>query len=175
MGILQRLSEPYLLSMVRFIAVGAGCLCCGVLMAQKPVEIDYSIHLAPAFTEAGTKFIHEALRAQDPSCRIWPDPPSQRVIVRTTVPLDRTAFEQAIAPGGAHVVSVDLLLPAGDSERRAMIMASMGFPVFVDTGDPELDQANYQAAKEAWINADPARYEALIRALDPGQPQEQER
>lgn len=157
--------------MARILAAVSCCVSCCSLLAQKPVEIDIAIHLAPAFHEAQMKFVHEALRAQDPSCLIWPDLPTQRVIVRTVVPLDRAALEQAIAPVGLQVISADLVLPAGSAERKAMIMASMGFPAFIDTGNPELDQATYQAAKEAWINADPERYEELIRALSPGQPQ----
>lgn len=146
-------------------------LCCCLVSAQKPVEIDYAIRVAPAFSGSQIKFVHEALRAQDPQCLIWPDAPGQRIVVRMVVPLNTAELQQLIAPAGLQVVGVDLILPDDAGPRKAMIMASMGFPLFVDTGHPELDQSNYQAAKEAWINADPARYEELMRELNPAEQQ----
>jgi hypothetical protein len=38
------------------------------------------------------------------------------------------------------------------------------FPVFVKTGNPERDNENYQKAKEAWIQANPLKYENMISA-----------
>lgn len=146
--------------------------CCFGIAAQKPAEIDYSIHLEPAFSEPQAKFVREALLANDPTCQVWPDTPTQRVVVRTTVLLDRPALELHIAPAGLHVLSVDLLLPADPQERKAMIMASMGFPHYEDTGHPEQDVNNYETAKAAWIDADPARYERLMSALNPAVPTE---
>lgn len=172
MAVLSRTPELSLLSTGRWaLTVVAFPLCCS-LMAQKAGEIDYSIHLEPAFNGSEVKFVLEALRANDPGCLVWPDAPTQRVIVRTTVPLDESALEQHIASAGLHVVGVDLVLPDDPQERKAMIMASEGFPVYSDTGHPEQDQANYSTAKSAWINADPTRYERLMRALNPALPQE---
>lgn len=37
-----------------------------------------------------------------------------------------------------------------------------GVPVFVDTGNPELDAWNYAAAKAAWAEAHPHQYEELF-------------
>lgn len=37
-----------------------------------------------------------------------------------------------------------------------------GFPLYVDTGNKELDNANYKAAKEVWINENRALYDAYL-------------
>jgi hypothetical protein len=139
--------------------------------AQKAPEIDYSVLLAPAFSGSQIKFVQEALLAHDPNCLVWPDEPTQRVVVRTSVPLVRAALQQQIAAAGLEVVSVDLVLPDDPQQRRAMILAAAGFPQFHDTGDPEQDQNAFATAKAAWIDADPARYEALLKALN-GNPTE---
>lgn len=142
--------------------------------AQKATELDYSIHLEPALTESQIKFVREALLSNDPSCLIWPDAPTHRVVVRTTAPVHQAALQAGITQSGLQVVSVDLLLPSNPQERAAMIMASVGFPTFLNTGNPEQDQNNYETAKAAWIDADPLRYEELMRALSaqPEQPHE---
>jgi hypothetical protein len=38
------------------------------------------------------------------------------------------------------------------------------FPVFVTTGNPELDNEKYRKTKEAWIQANPLTYENMISA-----------
>ena len=157
--------------MVRFTLTALLCQFYSGLAAQKSAEIDYSIHLEPAFSGSSIKFVREALLASDPGCLIWPDAPTHRVVVRTTVPVNAVALQQYIAPTGMQVVSVDLLLPSDPQESKAMIMASMGFPTYLDTGHPEQDQNNYLTAKAAWIDADPARYGELMRALNPRQPE----
>ncbi len=138
------------------------------LMAQKAVELDYSIHLEPGFTGSQVKFVREALLANDPSCLIWPDEPTHRVVVRTSVPIGLGALEAGIVQSGLHVVSIRLILPDDPQERTRMIMASVGFPLYADTGHPEQDQANFETAKAAWIDADPERYDELMRALNAG-------
>jgi hypothetical protein len=137
--------------------------------AQKAPELDYSIHLEPEFTGSRIKFVLEALLAHDPSCLIWPDAPTHRVVVRTSVPVDEAALQEWIAPSGLHVMSIRLILPEDPQERSRMIMAAAGFPVYMDTGHPEQDQNNYATAKAAWIDADPERYAELMRALN-GEP-----
>ena len=142
--------------------------------AQKTTELDYSIHLEPAFTESQIKFVREALLSNDPGCLVWPDAPTHRVVVRTIAPIHPSALQSGIAQSGLQVVGVDLILPSDPQERAAMIMASVGYPTFVDTGNSEQDQNNYETAKAAWIDADPERYEELMRALSaqPEQPHE---
>ena len=142
--------------------------------AQKATEMDYAVHLEPAFTESQIKFVREALLSNDPACLIWPDAPTHRVVVRTVAPIHQAALESAIMQSGLQVVGIDLLLPSDAQERAAMIMASVGFPSLLNTGNPEQDQYNYETAKVAWIDADPERYEELMRALSaqPEQPHE---
>jgi hypothetical protein len=42
-----------------------------------------------------------------------------------------------------------------------------GFPVYQSTGNKELDDANYATAKENWINANQATYDAYIGQTSP--------
>lgn len=46
------------------------------------------------------------------------------------------------------------------------INISCDFPVFIDTGNPEADDANYAVQKEAWIANHPEDYDALIGLTD---------
>lgn len=154
--------------MGRSLVITSLLLASSVLCAQKAVELDYSIHLEPGFTGSQVKFVREALLANDASCLIWPDEPTHRVVVRTSVPIDPGLLEAGIVESGLHVVSIRLILPEDPQERSRMIMASCGFPLYVDTGHPEQDHNNYETAKAAWIDADPDRYEELIRALNDG-------
>lgn len=45
-----------------------------------------------------------------------------------------------------------------DAEKQ---MKEFGFPEFINTGNPKLDQEKYSKAKKAWIDANPERYNAL--------------
>ncbi len=38
------------------------------------------------------------------------------------------------------------------------------FPVFVKTGNSEIDNENYKKAKDAWVQANPLKYENMISA-----------
>ncbi len=40
-----------------------------------------------------------------------------------------------------------------------------GFPVFVNTGNPEIDNANYAAAKEKWISENQELYNKYLQSL----------
>lgn len=44
------------------------------------------------------------------------------------------------------------------SQQPAQPVAVEGFPVYVNTGDKAKDDANYSAAKQAWIAAHPEEY-----------------
>ena len=141
--------------------------------AQKPIELEYVIRLEPAFTESDAKYVQEALLAVDPRSVVSVDAPSQRVKVRTVVPVDVQGLQAGLGGSGLQVVNVHQVLPDDPSARSEAIMASFGFPFYVNAGSPEQDQAAHEAAKSAWIAADPARYADLLQALNgnPDQPQ----
>lgn len=49
------------------------------------------------------------------------------------------------------------------SPSQTTVSLPPDFPVFVDTGNPDLDRANYKRDKDAWIQANPERYKALMQ------------
>lgn len=58
--------------------------------------------------------------------------------------------------------SVAAQSPKGNEVQSADISGLPGFPAYVNTGNKELDNANYKAAKEAWINENRALYDAYL-------------
>ena len=39
-----------------------------------------------------------------------------------------------------------------------------GLPTYQDTGNPEVDKANYKMAKDQWVQDNPDKYQALINS-----------
>lgn len=156
-------------TLVRYIRSGfLPVLTLGVMpdaIAQKSAELQYVIRVEPAFSGSTAKYIAEALLAIDPNSEVSVDVPSQRVKVRTSVPVAAQSLQAGLTGSGLQVVQVQQVLPTDPIARAETIMATFGFPIYVDTGHPEQDQANYATAKSAWIDADPARYQELMRQL----------
>ena len=108
---------------------------------------------------AQEKMAHERLLQLDPNSRF-------------SVHADRLHLKVGVAPatGVANVQSalaqVGLTTtivpgPYADAAKSANGPAD-GFPVLINTGNPELDNQNYQAAKAAWIQAYPSAYQQMI-------------
>jgi hypothetical protein len=51
------------------------------------------------------------------------------------------------------------------NEKELKQNESSIFPVFVNTGNATLDNENYRKAKEAWILANPLKYENMISTM----------
>ncbi|MCB9183960.1 MAG: hypothetical protein H6591_08575 [Flavobacteriales bacterium] len=95
-----------------------------------------------------TKLAMHVIRQLDPAAVLSVDGRILKVRISDTI-----AANQLIAAlndqGGAYAL-VD-----------ARNESSSGFPVRIDTGDPAGDDARYDAAKRAWIEAHPAEYDAI--------------
>jgi hypothetical protein len=145
------LTRRLLLSLLVFASAG--------VFGQKPPEFDHTFHFNAALTHQQAKLFGEALLAQDPAILPWVDVGSATAAARGKVALDMEQLRSVMAASGADLLShdvVDLHAPAQEEGLPA------GFPVLQNTGDPETDQANYAAAKAAWIQAHPQEYQQLI-------------
>ncbi len=136
------------------------------LVAQKLMEEDQLIRFDQVMNGTQEKFIHEALRSQEPDMGIWVDRPNKQVKLRTHVVLDRSALENIWTPAGLVIVHMG---PIGASHgiERAGTAPMAGFPLFIDTGDPQGDAARYDSAKATWIQGHPKEYEVLTRSQQP--------
>ena len=110
-----------------------------------------AVHVLRSSTDidaGATKMATHAIRQLDPAAALSVD--GRIVKVRIS---DAIAADQLIAAlndqGGAYAL-VD-----------ARNESSSGFPVRIDTGDPAGDDARYDTAKRAWIEAHPAEYKAI--------------
>lgn len=126
--------------------------------AQKPSERDFLMTLAGMTGRDQEKIVRAAINDQDPSALVSIDAPSQLVKIRTIVSLDRPALDAVFAPYGLSIISLEPIAVLHLSERAMAPGGLPGFPVFVDTGDPENDEAVYQSNKAAWIEAHPDLY-----------------
>lgn len=135
--------------------------------AQKPPELDYHILFAESFAQSQEKFIYEALTAQDPDVKIWIDPPTHSALARTHVHLDQVDLQSDMTIGGLVIEQLSLITPDNSVIRSDHDAIGDGFPEFIDTGNPDLDDATYQAAKAAWIAAHPAHYEQMTAPAAP--------
>lgn len=151
-------------NLVRWSVLGGLMLCMPLphVCAQDHTTPVYFIELQPVFSVSDAKHVHEALMANDPGCSVSVDIPTQRIKVRTAIPVVAEHLQASLAGSGLHVVSVTPYSTKSPVARSEGGHAGGGFPVFVDTGNPAQDQANYAAAKAAWVAADPGRYEGAI-------------
>ena len=46
--------------------------------------------------------------------------------------------------------------------ERQILIRFYGLPVFIDSGNPQLDHKNYNKAKEEWIKNNPKKHQKLI-------------
>lgn len=135
-----------MLALVAFI----GFLSMGAAPSDEIPELDYEIHFLGPISDAGEKYLIEGLIYQDPSVQFWIDRPTQSALARTQVPLDQTVLQTMITPSGSVIGYMGLLRPHQGVAMGAK-WADTGFPEYVDTGHPLIDQANYLKAKAAWF------------------------
>ena len=132
---------------------------CG-LMAQKPAELDYLIRFSAPVASVQEKYIHETLQGYEPGAGVWVDRPNSQVKVRMHFSLDRAVLESAWSGVGLTITSMELI--NGDlPQERSMQAEGDPYPVLVRTGDPDADNAAFDAAKAAWINAHPEAYQLM--------------
>ena len=83
--------------------------------------------------------------------------------------LKSKSIEQKKSQGSAStnaVVGHPNLVKAKFSAKNEMTTES-DFPVFIDTGNPAADNADYATRKQAWIAANPEKYDAMITPNGP--------
>lgn len=148
------------LPIVRFSSGLVLLMAWGGLMAQKPAELDYLIRFSAPVASVQEKYIHETLQGYEPGAGVWVDRPNSQVKVRVHVNLDRAVLESAWSGVGLTITSMEPInsdLP----QERAMQADGDPYPVLVPTGDPDADNAAFDAAKAAWISAHPEAYKLL--------------
>ena len=108
------------------------------------------------------KRIMETLSEFDPLAEYRVDRATGEVVIKTRYTLDRFRFERMIDRLNLGVLQFDVVgapvTPVGSGLRQPRL-ADM--PLFMDTGDPVLDQQRYAAYKAAWIAAHPDQYREL--------------
>jgi hypothetical protein len=145
------LTRHLLLSLLVLIAANA--------YAQKPPEFTYTFQFNTTLTHLQVKVLGEELLSQDPAIKHWADVGSTTASARGQVVLDLDQLGAVMASSGAAMVSHDMVDMHAPVQEEGL---PAGFPVMPNTGDPAADQANYAAAKAAWIKAHPQEYQELI-------------
>jgi hypothetical protein len=128
--------------------------------AQKPTEFRHTLHFSGPLDNLQAKTLIEALLAQDPAIQQWVGVGAADATTHGLVELNTDELNAALMPSGATIVTHDVLAIRADGTMDDGLPPS--FPVMPNTGDPEADQANYAAAKAAWIQAHPQEYQQLI-------------
>lgn len=136
-------------SLSRSIAPWAFTVLCAVVspcvQAQRTAELTYKARIIGALGTAQEKWILEALLAQAPGCDISIDPALAQAKIRSTTPLVPGELNAMLQPHGVQLE----LTSVTNGEGTELRMASM--PVYINTGDPVADQANYESALQAWM------------------------
>jgi hypothetical protein len=83
--------------------------------------------------------------------------------VSTFIFFGSISFGQIVKnPNSAEKKGTISIEQAEKNEKELKQNAESIFPVFVNTGNASLDNENYRLAKEAWILANPLKYENMI-------------
>ncbi|MBK9194166.1 MAG: hypothetical protein KA230_09060 [Flavobacteriales bacterium] len=130
------------------LAVFLGFLSMGAAPSDDLPERDYEIHFVGPISDAGEKYLIEGLIYQDPSIQFWIDRPTQSALARTQVSIDRAVLQTTIAPSDLIIGYMGILHQDVAMQQKG---ADHGFPEYIDTGHPLIDQANYLKAKADWF------------------------
>lgn len=130
----------------------------GVLSAsgQKQGPFQYLVELDGMDTPHHQKAVRSAIDDQDPHAKVSLDVAAQLIKVRTVAPLDPQVFRDRLA--SFNIVVLRFIEQGALHAHRAAAGALPGFPIYFDTGNPAIDQADYQERKDAWIAAHPEHY-----------------
>ncbi len=127
-------------------------------LAQKPGELDRIVEFSTSFDQAQSKFIHEGVTDQDPGAMVWIDQATQSVGVRVHIELDRDQLQAVVGQAGLHITYLGP--PRHEvGAVRAAVSGEGTAPVYINTGDPETDNARYELAKKTWIAVHPDLYQ----------------
>lgn len=104
----------------------------------------------------------EVLNTLDPDIRLSVHIDRTLLKVRLKQALDVGTLREVLMQVGIRTSVVNTPLHADGLVKHAGVLPD-GFPVFVSTGNTELDNQNYQAAKAAWIEAHPDAYQQMLQ------------
>lgn len=119
--------------------------------AQKPLAELYFIHFTSPIALAQEKFVHEAVRSQDPDPVLVIEPAAQRLFVNTIAHLDRAQLQAGIEACGLVIDRFERISDEAPAERAQEIGLDMEAPVLVNTGDPVQDNARYDLLKKVFL------------------------
>jgi len=69
-----------------------------------------------------------------------------------------------IIVNGINPESNNSALKSGGSSKTSV--SALGFPSYEHTGNPQLDDSNYNKSKEEWIKENPEEYESMLKELE---------
>ena len=73
-------------------------------------------------------------------------------------------YKKILATPATTTVSNGSTMGTSDSQPSGQVVKVSGFPAYVNTGNKEKDDANYMAAKQAWIAANPEEYKKMTQS-----------
>lgn len=137
--------------LVLFVCMGA------FAQAQEPDDHVYEIVLGPASTEPDTKPVLSTLLNTFPGSRIeFLREPTHLLIIHPTT-LSSGHVGAALESAGMRLIAMQ-----DTTTGRINLPTNDPFPVYPDTGDPDLDAATYTEEKIRWVEHYPEAYELLI-------------
>jgi len=126
--------------------------------AQDPNALVYEMVLGPGNVAPETKPVLSTLLNAFPGSRIdFLREPTHLLIVSPT-PLDNGPVGAALEAAGMRLI----VLRDTATTELGTAPANEPFPLYVDTGNPDLDAATYDAEKSRWVELYPEAYEQLI-------------
>lgn len=140
------------------IVLGLLALAPALIMAQGPKKIVLYGRCTAAISQGQEKQLQMLLSSADPGSLLSVHTNRHHVKV-----LHSTDLAEGAVASIFQLAGLDLqLLQGAPGPITAKNNGLSGVPVFVDTGNPELDAWNYAAAKAAWAEAHPHQYEELF-------------
>ncbi|MEO8068572.1 MAG: hypothetical protein ABI599_12825 [Flavobacteriales bacterium] len=127
---------------------------------QQDLSIVHLLANAPV-SVAQEKVANAHLELLNPDLRFSVHGDRQRLKVGMRGEMDVPSVQSSLAAAGIITSVVSGPPPTASTVKSASIDPS-GFPVFLDTGDPALDDEAYRAAKAAWVQSHQQLYQQMI-------------
>jgi hypothetical protein len=125
----------------------------------------YTVVLAPSAPDLSPKPLFAAVHELAPGSEFSLDAGKQLLRLSSTRELSEEELTTAIKRSGFEVVL--LRMPGQAVPGSTKDDPWEDFPVFIDTGDPEVDHATYATAKAAWVQANLDAYLKVVPRRHP--------
>lgn len=125
----------------------------GSAEAQSSGQVAHVVHLLGLWTEHDEKSVSEALDGWDELQGVDVSREAHRVKFSARRTVSDADLTERLAGTGTSVFWVATVQPDGSLSGPSYDLHA--FPILQDTGDPAADNAQYEAAKAAWIAAHP--------------------